>query len=464
MSLILSAVQLRICEEKSSVPVERLIERAAAAVVGEITKNFAKASVLVLCGPGNNGKEGSVTAELLKKRGWPVRVLGYGALGLCPLECDRFAIEESIVIDAIFGLGLSRPLRADLQGVVEKINASRRFVISIDTPTGINSDTGEVMGSAIMADMTVTFSCLKFAHVVSPGRQYCGVVHIKDIGLDIENSRSFSNAPALWSGHLPCLTHKSHKYNRGYAVVYSFGMRSAGAVKLAALAALRTGPGAVAVVCSNEELIVYAASLTSVMYKLHEEVVSDSRVTAVLIGPGGGPSFASLKDTVLQVLGGDDRRGYVLDAGAITAFQSCPAALFACIRGRRVIMTPHEGEFRQIFPYLSGSIVERAISAARESGAVVVLKGHDTVIAAPDGRLAVNNNAPASLATIGSGDVLAGMITGLLAAGMDEFHAACCAVWMHGECGKKYKLGLIADDIISSIPEVYSNIGTYSAL
>lgn len=453
-----SAYQFRVCEGRSSVGVEQLIARAASAVVEEMVSSFGKASVLVLCGPGNNGKDGAVVAELLQHMGWAVRALGYGVSELHALECDDFVVEEAIVVDALFGLGLSRPLKADLQRVVGKINASGKFVVSIDVPTGINSDSGEVMGSAVMADLTVTFSCLKFAHVISPGRQHSGLVRVKDIGLDVEDSRQWQNSPALWRRFLPRLTHKSHKYNRGYAVVYSLGIRSSGAVKLAANAALRAGAGAVAVVCSNEELIVYAATLTSVMYKLHEEIVSDRRITAVLIGPGGEISDAHLKETVLGVLCGDSARGYVLDAGAISVFQDDSATLFSFIDGKRVIMTPHEGEFKRIFPHLHGSIVERAAAAARESKAVVVLKGHDTVIAAPDGRLTVNNNAPASLATIGSGDVLAGIITGLFAAGMDEFHAACCGAWIHGECGKKYGLGLIADDLVYNIPEVYSAI------
>lgn len=458
MSPILSADQFRACEERASVPVESLIERAASAVVEEITACFSVASILVLCGPGNNGKDGAVAAKLLKQRGWSVRLLGYGVPGLNSVEGDRFVVEEPVVIDAVFGLGLSRPLDTDLQKIVEKINSSGSFVVSIDIPTGVNSDTGEIMGSAIMADLTVTFSCLKFAHVISPGRQYSGKVCIKDIGLDVGDSCKYENTPSLWRTHLPRLTYRSHKYNRGYAAVYSLGLRSSGAVKLAASAALRTGPGAVAVVCDDDELAVYASSLTSVMYKLHEEIVSDKRVTAVLIGPGGELSYDSLKETVLRVLREDASRGYVLDAGAITVFRNDSAALFSCIKSRRVIMTPHEGEFEKLFPHLRGSVVERATAAASESGAIVVLKGHDTVIAAPDGRLAVNNNAPSSLATIGSGDVLAGMITGLLATGMDEFHAACCGVWMHGECGKKYSLGLIADDIIDKIPEVYTAI------
>ncbi|WP_249549251.1 NAD(P)H-hydrate dehydratase [Anaplasma phagocytophilum] len=457
MHRILSVNQFRICEQGSSMSEEELISRAGTTVVQELVSRFPKSPVLVLCGPGNNGKDGVVVANLLRDKGWSVRLLCYrsNTPSGFTLELGSFVLEEPLIIDSIFGIGLSRPLEEDLSSIVQQINASGKFVVSVDIPTGINSDTGEVMGSAIKADLTVTFSCLKLGHVISPGRQHSGVVCVKDIGLEACDSKASLNSPALWKESIVSLSYKSHKYNRGYAAICSLGFRSIGAVKLASLAALRTGPGAVAVACKEDEVALYASTLLSVMYKSYEEVMSDKKVTAVLIGPGGELSDASIKNKVLNVLESGNR-GYVLDAGALSVFKDCSDILFKSINEKRVVLTPHEGEFERLFPGLKGTVVERAIAAAEISNAIVVLKGHDTVIASPEGRIVVNNNAPCALATIGSGDVLAGMITGLIAAGMNEFDAACCAVWVHGECGKKYRLGLIAEDIISKIPEVLS--------
>ncbi|WP_041651220.1 NAD(P)H-hydrate dehydratase [Anaplasma centrale] len=454
MSSILSVAQFRACERGSDVPVEELILRAGAAVAEEVVRYFSKRPVLVLCGPGNNGKDGAVVAELLERSGWPVRVLNYrGGVnggGVSPLIPEDFSINEDLIVDAIFGVGLSRAMDADLQEIASKINSSGKHVVAVDIPSGINSDTGEVMGAAIEADLTITFSCLKFGHVISPGRYHSGDVCIKDIGLAVDGTQAFRNTPDLWGTLIPKPNYRSHKYSRGYAAVCSVGVRSVGAVKLAALAALRIGSGAVAVACADEEICLYASALTAVMYKPYKEVLSDSRVTAVLVGPGGDVLDDALRDKVLVAL--NSGKKCVLDAGGISVFQDDTETLLSCIAQGNVVLTPHEGEFKRIFPDLRGSVVERARSAARMSGAVVVLKGHDTVIAHPDGNVVVNNNAPSSLATIGSGDVLAGIITGLIAAGMPEFAAACCGVWIHGACGKKHKIGLIADDMVQQIP------------
>ena len=457
MQKVISVDRLRECERGSCISLEELINRAGNAVVEELTSCFPRSSVLVLCGPGNNGKDGAVVARVLRGKGWPVRVLGYRSdiPGVAKLQFADFVVSESIIVDAVFGFGLSRVLDADLQSVVRVINQSRRFVISVDVPSGVNSDTSEVMGAAIKSDLTVTFSCLKFCHVVSPGRQYCGIVRVKDIGIEVGQADVCVNSPSLWKKLIPKPHYGSHKYNRGYAVVYSLGIRSVGAVKLAALAALRTCPGAVAVACDTSEISLYAGVLSSVMYKLHDEVVCDYKVTAVLIGPGGESSDLSICEMVCSVL---DRcfKGYVLDAGAISVFEHQRERLFARIRGKPVVLTPHKGEFGRIFPDIKGDIVQVAREAARVSGVTIVLKGHETIVASPDGRIVINNNASSNLATIGSGDVLAGMITGLVAAGMDCFHAACCGVWIHGECASKYGLGMIAEDIVGRIPEVFS--------
>ncbi|MEH0831120.1 NAD(P)H-hydrate dehydratase [Anaplasma bovis] len=461
---ILSSEQLRSCEGSSSFPVEALIRKAAGAVADELDSRFICKSVLVLCGPGNNGADGIVAARLLREKGWKVRVLGYRRVGdgIDGELLRELVIEEDVVLDAIFGIGLSRELDEDLRFVIEKVSLSRKFVISIDMPSGVNSDTGMIMGAAFKADLTIALSCLKFGHVLSPGRYYSGSVCLKkDLGIDTSHvSSGFLNSPNIWMKDIPRPDYKSHKYNRGYSVICSLGAGSVGAVKLSAMSSLRVGSGAVAVACEVGEIPLYAAALTSVMYKTYEDVKGDARVTAILIGPGGDARDSFLKHKVIEVLAWN--KACVLDAGALSVFEGDRESLSSSIVGKKVVITPHEGEFRRIFPDISDSHpVHRARKASEVLGCVVVLKGHDTIIASPDGRVIVNNNAPCSLATAGSGDVLAGIITGLIACGMPEFYAACCGVWVHGECGKKYALGLIADDIVQEIPKVLASIGMF---
>jgi hydroxyethylthiazole kinase-like uncharacterized protein yjeF len=271
------------------------------------------------------------------------------------------------------------------------------------------------------------------------------------------------NAPALWKSLLPIPGKDSHKYTRGYAVIIGGGAANTGAARLAAISALRAGAGLVSVACTQESLPMYAANLLSVMTKPIKNMpelvtlLEDSHVTATLIGPGCGVSETT-REQVLQILA--LKKSCVLDADALTVFKNDAKTLFSVIKAP-TIFTPHEGEFARLFS-LEGDRETRAREAAKQSGAIVVLKGSETVIAAPDGRVVINKDAPVWLATAGSGDVLAGIITGLLSQGMPAFESACAGVWMHSFAAKEFGSGLISEDlpslIVNAIRELYTNI------
>lgn len=463
-----------------------MMETAGRGVAEEIVRRYPRGSrVVVLCGPGNNGGDGFVAARYLRERGYQVRLALNGRaedLKRDPQEMARRwdeAIEPmspqslegaQIVVDAIYGTGL----RDDVGGVVAQMieaTAERGLpVISVDIPSGVDATSGALRGAAFKAAATVTFFRRKMGHVLFPGRLYCGNVRTVDIGItaaalaDVP-ARTFANDPDFWLRYFPKLKADGHKYERGHAVIVSGPMESTGAARLSARAALRAGAGLVTLATSKSAFYVNAVQLTSVMVSPYDGpaglsvVLSDTRISAALIGPGAGrdPGVKGLAASVLA-----SEAVAVLDAEGITAFQAAPAELFHLIRSRSAptVMTPHEGEFRKVFPELAGerSKLERARRAAVTSGAVVILKGADTVIAAPDGLAIINENAPPWLATAGSGDVLAGLLTGLLAQGMAAFDAAAASVWMHGELGVIFGPGLIADDMADLLPGVFQRL------
>lgn len=462
-----------------------LMERAGQAVADAAAACCGPSGrVVVVAGPGNNGGDGFVAARILAERGLRVRAMLVDAavdalrgdaawavsgwLRLHPVEpLDAAAVAEAdVVIDALFGAGLARPVDGAAAEAVEAINACRGAVVAVDLPSGISGASGAVLGTAVRATRTVTFFRRKPGHLLLPGRGHCGPVTVADIGiaaavLPAIRPATFANAPALWRGHWHPPAQAAHKYARGHAVVVSGPATATGAARLAAGAALRAGAGLVTVASPAGALMVNAAHLTAVMLRQADgaqelaSLLADARFNAVVIGPGAGVGAATA-DAVKAVL--DGPRGAVLDADALTSFREDPAALFALVgaRSHPVVLTPHDGEFARLFPDLAREAdkVARARTAAARSGAVVVLKGADTVIAAPDGRAAINENAPAWLATAGSGDVLAGLTGGLLAQGMPGFEAAAMAVWVHGAAGQAAGLGLIAEDLAPAVPAV----------
>ncbi len=459
-----------------------LMEAAGRAVADEVVRLAPRAGeAVVLCGPGNNGGDGFVAARLLQDRGYRVRL---GLLG------DRDALKgdaaemaarweggaeplgpgivarAGVIVDAIFGAGLTRPLEGVAAETIEAMNAGRATVVAVDVPSGIDGTSGAVRGVAVKANSTVTFFRRKPGHLLLPGRVHCGEVRVAQIGigagvLETLKPAAFANAPGLWSETFPRAGLAGHKYDRGHAVVVSGGPEATGAARLGARAALRAGAGLVTLAGSKAATAVNASHSTAVMVTSFSgarglsNILKDTRKNALLIGPGAGMGKGT-RDLVGAALG--SRAACVLDADALTSFENNPAALFAAIssHGQSVVITPHEGEFSRLFGISApgGSKLERAREAARLSGAIVILKGADTVIAGPDGRSAINDNAPPWTATAGSGDVLAGIAAGLLAQGMPAFEAACAAVWLHGEAAARFGPGLIAEDLSEILPEV----------
>jgi hydroxyethylthiazole kinase-like uncharacterized protein yjeF len=464
-----------------------LMESAGRAVAEAVAGRHPSGSrIVVVAGPGNNGGDGFVAARLLAERGARVEVMLLGDIGrlkgdaaraakkwagpVAPAEPQALAGAD-VVIDALFGAGLDRPVEGAARALIDAINAGKSPIYAVDLPSGINGTSGAALGTAVRASHTITFFRKKPGHLLLPGRLHCGTITVADIGIPASvlqkiSPKTFENVPALWRRDFPVPKHQGHKYDSGHAVVVSGPMWSTGAARLAARGALRAGAGLVTIASPREALAVNAAASLAVMVRPVDgaaelaKFLSDRRLNALAIGPGAGVGEATCQ-RVLAALAGE--RAVVLDADAITSFAADPQRLARALRARSAqatILTPHEGEFSRYFGALNDKIkalskLERARLAARTVGAVVVLKGADTVIAAPDGRAAINASAPAYLATAGAGDVLTGMATGLLAQGMPAFEAAAAAVWLHGEAAAAFGPGLIAEDLPEMLPRVY---------
>ncbi len=464
-----------------------LMERAGAAVADAVAaRHSVRSRVVVVAGPGNNGGDGFVAARLLARRGYPTRVLLAGDAGrlkgdaalaaaawegaIEPADAGRVR-DADVVIDALFGAGLDRPVEGLALSLIEAMNAQHAPVLAVDLPSGINGTSGAVMGAAVNAAQTVTFFRRKPGHLLLPGRIHCGPVAVADIGipdtvLETIAPKTFENVPALWRSRFPSPQAAGHKYDRGHAVVVSGPSWSTGAARLSARGALRAGAGLVTIASPREALSVNAAASLAVMVRPADgpdgltAFLADRRLNAVAIGPGAGVGEATC-ELVLAALAGE--RAVILDADAMTSFAGTPKRLADELRrraGQPTVLTPHEGEFSRFFGTLdgntkAGSKLERARAAAHMTGAVIVLKGPDTVVASADGRAAIAANAPPYLATAGSGDVLTGIVTGLLAQGMPAFEAAAAAVWLHGEAASAFGPGLIAEDLPEMLPRVY---------
>ena len=450
-----------------------LMQRAGEGVAREVVHRWTPRPVTILCGPGNNGGDGFVVASALAEGRWPVRVALLGDIealrgdarlhaqrwpgsveSLSPLSID----DAELVIDAVFGAGLNRRLDSRVVDTLSSATRRRVPILAVDIPSGVTGDGGEDWGAAA-AVCTVTFMRKKPGHLLLPGRDLCGEVVVADIGIPHAVISSlptdtWENAPALWRDKLPQLQAAANKYSRGHALLYG-GYPMTGAARMAARAAARMGAGLTTIAVPQEAFAIYASALTSIMVhplmKEHDvaHLLQDTRYTGFLIGPGAGVNDATRTRALAMLATG---KPTVIDADAISVFASRADELFQAIRGPCVI-TPHEGEFKRLFE-TSGDKLSRARLAARSSGAVVVLKGADTVIAAPDGRGIINSNAPATLATAGSGDVLGGLILGLLTQGMDAFPAAAAAVWVHGAAAADFGPGLLAEDLPDLAPSV----------
>ncbi len=436
----------------------------------------------VFCGPGNNGGDGYVAAHVLKQSGANVDLYQYGrapdsgdALSARNLWHDDVrslqaynAEPGDTIIDALFGAGLSRPLDEELCQLIDQINKSEMPVIAADLPSGIDGRTGNLPANsskearALKAAHTVTFMCRKPGHVLLPGKEACGVVEVFDIGIPerilLEKQQNMHiNTPDLWSTQMPAGSPETHKYSIGHLCVFSGPANATGAARLSANAGLRAGAGVVTLLAPKQAMETNAAHLTAIMLKeataaTIDALKSDRRMTAFVLGPGYGLGEETRR-RALDLAG----KPLILDADGISAFAENSSELFDTLKSHETscIMTPHEGEFARLFPDLAAdrtmSKIDLARTAAKRANAIIVYKGSDTVIAAPDSRVAVNINAPAWLATAGSGDVLAGIAGGLLAQGTPPFEAACAAVWLHGKAGTHAGQGLTAETLIEAI-------------
>ena len=451
-----------------------LMERAGEAVVQAVITKFPPRPTVVLAGPGNNGGDGYVVARRLRALGWPVRVEALGAskttdggraaeLWGAPVGSltERVA-EGDLVIDALFGAGLDRPLTGEAARLARSLQRSPERVIAVDVPSGVAGDTGRPLGGvSFQAALTVTFHRRKPAHALEPGRALCGEIVVADIGLRPTPTRLFENTTELWLTRFPWPGVTAYKHTRGRLIVVSGEAWNTGAARLAARGALRIGAGLVTLYSPADALMTNAAHLEAVMLQPFETDLdleaAASNVEAVVIGPAAGVTEATLSNVLALARTG---AALVLDADALSVFRDDPHELFSVL-DRDDVLTPHLGEFNRIFP---GSL-ERAperISATRaaaaQAQAVVLLKGPDTVIAAPDGRAAVNLNGAPWLATAGSGDVLAGFIGGLIAQGMESFEAACAGVWVHAACAESFGPGLISEDLPDLTPAVLKRL------
>lgn len=456
------------------IPSLELMENAGKAAAQAIMDRYKPCRVTVLCGPGNNGGDGFVVARHLASHGYVVRVaLQANPSGDAATMSDRWrgvrmpltaeALDDAeLVVDGLFGAGLSRPLEGAYARIVEALGALP--VVAIDVPSGLSGDSGRPLGSVVVhAQLTVTFFRKKPGHLLLPGRILCGQTVVADIGIPPQaaNSRLYENAPSQW--RYPWPKPEGHKYSRGHCIVLSGPAHATGAARLAARAALRAGSGLVSVACLPDAVPVNAAHLTAIMIKPIEGVdgfgrlLADKRVNAILLGPGLGVG-GETREFVAEAL--KSGTSAVLDADALTSFQEDPEALFNRLHDK-CVLTPHDGEFERLFPGLlaeSVSKVEAARAAARHAGCVILLKGGDSVIASAQGQAVINVNAPPTLATAGAGDVLAGIIAGLMAQQMDAFGAGCAGAWVHGDAATRFGPGLIAEDLAELLPRVLAGL------
>ena len=480
-----------------------LMEQAAAEIARVTSQILQKTSgrrVLVLCGPGNNGGDGYAAARRLREQRYKVRVAS--TIPASSLKGDAAQAAASwpgdissawdedfhsadLVLDALFGAGLTRDLDEKTIALINRLNKWRRDtkqnIVSVDIPSGVDGTTGSIRGAAVEADATITFFRVKTGHLLLPGRLQCGKltcahIAIRQSALASLSIDAFVNVPKLWRHALPVPQTEGHKYSRGHVVVVSGGISFSGAARLSALAALRAGAGLVTLASPLDALAVNASALTSVMVRPASDaselsrLLLDKRKNVVAIGPGLGVGEDSCKKVEAVLAPTEALRAAVLDADALSSFEEFPDRLWRATKHAPgpVVLTPHAGEYMRIFGPVGAGIgaekskLEQARAAARLSGATLVYKGPDTVVAAPDGRASIMPWATPWLATAGSGDVLTGIIAALLAQRMDSFLAASCAVWLHARAAEIFGPGLIADDIIGTLPAVWKEIHNYT--
>ena len=481
---MMAADQLAI---KNGISSQSLMHNAGEAVLKNLPLDH-NGIVLIICGPGNNGGDGYVVAGLLSNLGVTVEVVSL-EFGKIPSKDNQFYKNKldqllfkktpsdlsnyEYVVDALFGMGLSRNLSEEINDLINDINSADLDVYSIDVPTGINSDTGEVHGTAFKSKKTVTFFNKKLCHYLLPGRQYCGEIVVEDIGISKNVIKKImpkikNNEPSLWIDQFPFPISSDHKYSRGMLVINTGPKYQTGAARLAGRSALRVGAGAVTMVCDEETAEILepqiSVELLSVIKEKNDfqKLLKDKRVSSVLVGPGNGVNDETKARTLMALAFVDN---CVIDADAITCFEDNPTELFIDTYPH-TILTPHEGEFKRLFGEDIASMndkVLRCIEAAKLAGSIILLKGSDTVIASPDGNVVINSSEAPYLATAGSGDVLAGIIASLVGENkMKAFDAACAGAYIHSKLGEMIGPGLIAEDLIDNIPLMIKKLHSYA--
>lgn len=447
---ILTAEAMRAAEQRAidgGTTVGQLMERAGAGLAEAIHAFAGPLPALLLCGPGNNGGDGYVAARYLAERGVPVRVAALSEPKSEAAAAARSQWAESVetldsdtrpaalIVDALFGTGLKRGLDETVSKQLFRLCDGSIVRVACDVPSGVDSDSGVELSPVPMFDLTATFGALKPAHRLHPANHRCGRVALADIGIDANDEWHEIGPPQL-----PPLDPDGHKYDRG--LVHALAGMMPGAIALAAKASARAGAGYVRVSTSRA-----IDGLPSAIVQTDTAKINDPRIGCLLVGPGLGdlPKVLTLAMT--------SKAPKLIDADGLTHLGDPERA-----RGQDAILTPHEGEFRRLFGELAGSKAERALEGAKRSGAIVVYKGPDTVVASPDGRVGFAPPAPAWLASAGTGDVLAGMIAAMRARGLPAFEAACAGVWLHGRAAELAGPELIADDLADAIPAAIASL------
>lgn len=477
---IITVEQMRAIDAASAavgVATRTLMENAGRAVAEAIVARYTPRPTAVLCGPGANGGDGWVAARCLRALGWPVwvetlvsreQLRGDAGDAASAWDGEVYPMGEDspmadLFVDALFGAGLSRPLEGDAARLARFSERFPERVVAVDVPSGLIGDTGQPLGdSCFHAALTVTFVRKKPAHVLMPGRALCGEVVVADIGapeavVSAQNCALWENDPSLWT--LPWPSADAHKHERGHVMVASGGKARTGAARLAARAALRAGAGLVTVLSPPDALAENAAQLTAIMLResADEAAYAEAARTAqaLVIGPAFGASVAHYK-RLLAAIDTNPRAPLVIDADAITLLAPLTHGL-----KESDVLTPHVGEFRRAFPGIwsaSGDRINAARAAAAYARCIVLVKGPDTVTAAPDGRAIVNSTGTPFLATAGAGDVLAGVIAGLIGQGMASFEAAAAGAWLHGKAAETMGPGLIAEDLTELFPNFLNHL------
>jgi len=459
-----------------------LMQRAGKKSAQYINNNFKKKNILIICGIGGNGGDGFILAqELYKKYKWKVQIsiLGnieqikgdalkaFKKLSLKTLDFEKIDLKTTdYIVDAIYGIGLSRTIKNNTLKVIKTIHKTKIPIIALDMPSGVDCNNGSILGFSLNCLITLTFSYPKVGQFLLPGAIKCGKIIVLDIGIPKTKENKFIpniylNSKNLWVDKINWPKENDHKYSRGYTLVIGGPREMTGASRLTAISAQRAGSGIVVLAADNNSKDIYYKTLLSQIvknYKNRKEfniILNDPRIDVIIIGPGLEPNNHSkikIKDIIKT------NKKIILDAGAITCFKNDIKNFAKLIQNNDVIITPHEGEFKILFPRLKGSIVDKAIYAAKKLNSIVVLKGATTIIASANKKVIINQYGSKWLATAGSGDVLTGLIGGLISNKMEIFYAAACATWLHREAGIALGPGLIADDIPDILPKIIKKI------